>query len=77
MRRALLLLAVIATTALPAAAQDSDQPIKLRLVLDDAPSVGRKAPPLVLPYATRRCCRVTEGPTRTSGRSTRATRSRA
>lgn len=53
MRRALLLLAVIATTALPAAAQDSEQPIKLRLVLDDAPSVGRKAPPLVLPYATR------------------------
>lgn len=53
MTRLLALGALLLTLAMPAAAQDGDQPVKLRLLLDDAPSVGRKAPAIVLPYATR------------------------
>lgn len=52
MKRFLLLAALLLAGAPSLWAQDGDQPIKLRLTLDDAPSVGRKAPPVVLPYAS-------------------------
>ncbi len=53
MRRLALLSVLLVACGAPLLAQDADQPIRLRLVLDEAPSVGRKAPALVLPYATR------------------------
>ena len=53
MSRLLGIGALLLTLARPAAAQAGDQPVRLRLLLDDAPSVGRKAPAIVLPYATR------------------------
>lgn len=53
MSRLLGIGALLLTLAMPAAAQAGDQPVRLRLLLDDAPSVGRKAPAIVLPYATR------------------------
>lgn len=53
MSRAAWLAVALLGAAAPLAAQDADQPVRLRLTLDDAPSVGRKAPPLLLPYATR------------------------
>jgi peroxiredoxin Q/BCP len=52
-RRLALLSVLLVACGAPLLAQDADQPIRLRLVLDEAPSVGRKAPALVLPYATR------------------------
>ena len=48
--RALAMLLVLAAT--PLAAQDS-APVRLRLAVEEAPRVGRPAPALRLPYATR------------------------
>ena len=45
-------LLVVALHATPAAAQSTEP--KIRLVLEDAPRVGRAAPAIVLPYATAR-----------------------
>jgi len=49
MRALTLLLACVAG---PLAAQDAT-PVRLRLAVEEAPRVGRPAPPLRLPYATR------------------------
>lgn len=37
----------------PLAAQNEPEPLRVRLAVEEAPRVGRKALPLVLPYATR------------------------
>lgn len=45
--------AILLTGVAPLAAQGDSEPLKVRLVVEEAPRVGRKALPLVLPYATR------------------------
>jgi len=45
--------AVLLTGVAPLAAQSDSEPLKVRLAVEEAPRVGRKALPLVLPYATR------------------------
>jgi peroxiredoxin Q/BCP len=45
--------AVLLTGVAPLAAQNDSEPLRVRLTVEEAPRVGRKALPLVLPYATR------------------------
>jgi peroxiredoxin len=45
--------AVLLTGVAPLTAQSDSEPLKVRLAVEEAPRVGRKALPLVLPYATR------------------------
>jgi peroxiredoxin len=44
---------VAAVGVVPARAQDEPAPLRFRLTLDDAPRVGKAAPPVVAPYATQ------------------------
>ena len=52
MKRALLGLALVAACTPPPAVQPGNEP-RLGIVVVDPPVVGRRLPPLVLPYATR------------------------
>lgn len=49
--RVVMALLLVRTASLPA--QSEPEPLRLRLAVEDTPRVGRKAMPLVLPYATR------------------------
>ncbi|MDX2263083.1 MAG: redoxin domain-containing protein [Gemmatimonadales bacterium] len=49
--RVVVALLLVGTASLPA--QSEPEPLRLRLAVEDTPRVGRKAMPLVLPYATR------------------------
>jgi peroxiredoxin Q/BCP len=49
--RVVMALLLVGTASLTA--QSEPEPLRLRLAVEDTPRVGRKAMPLVLPYATR------------------------
>jgi len=48
-----IVMALLLAGAASLTAQSEPEPLRLRLAVEDAPRVGRKAMPLVLPYATR------------------------
>jgi thioredoxin-dependent peroxiredoxin len=53
MTRAFQLALLLLTVAAPLSAQEATSALRLRLTLDETPRLGRSAPPIRLPYATR------------------------
>lgn len=53
MRRLCLAALLVALGVVPVRGQGTLAPLRLRLTLDETPGIGRQAPAIVLPYATR------------------------